>query len=454
MKRDDASSPQLLPPREQVEQALSGIERSAAFRGSPRHRSLLRHLVMGLLDDSAAALKETVIAVEVFGRPAASFDPKQDSIVRVEARRLRARLATYYRSEGGDAPIRIELPVGSYLPAFVADDTVAPVPGLTRHARDLVERGEHFLRQALSKQTLEQARERFEQAIDESPGHAPAWVGLGRAWLNLATGWYADPAAASGKAGLALRRALELDPTNAIAHALLGAIQHQFEHDWAEARRSFRRALALAPGLAFVHSAYGCHLVIHGAFDDAERELKRARQIDPHYLNTRQHMINLRIAQGRWADAQAEAEALADIAPTTMAIAGIRGMIAMCRGDAAEAIRHYAQACEAMPEYAGCHVALAGALALAGAVDDADALMAQTHQRFAGQLQSPYVLAIYATRRGRHDEAFALLARAIEQRDPQAMQIPTDPSFAALHGDPRWAVPRPVEGRAVPGVTA
>jgi len=439
MKREDAPAPHLLPPREQVETALADIERSAAFRSSARHRALLHHLVAGLYDSSAAPLKEAVIAVEVFGRPAASFDPKQDSIVRVEARRLRSRLAAYYRAEGSEATLRIELPVGSYLPVIAAHDGVAQVPGLTRHARDLVERGEHFLRQALSKATLEQARERFEQALRESPEHAPAWVGLGRAWLNLATGWYREPAAASAEAAKALRQALQHDPTHAVAHVLLGAIQHQFEHDWAEARRSFRRALALAPELAFVHSAYGCHLVIHGAFDEAERELKRARQLDPHYINTRQHMINLRIAQGRWGDAEAEAEAMADIAPATMAIAGIRGTIAMCRGDAAAAIGHYQQACDAMPDYPGCQVALAGALALAGRADEADALMADTLQRFAGQPLSPYVLAVFETRRGQLDGAFALLERAVQERDPQVMQIPFEPSFTALHAHKRWA---------------
>ncbi len=146
MKREDAPAPHLLPPREQVEMALADIGRSAAFRSSARHRALLHHLVAGLYDPATTPLKETVIAVEVFGRPAASFDPKQDSIVRVEARRLRSRLAAYYRAEGSEATLRIELPVGSYLPV-------------------IAERGEHFLRQALSKATLERARERFEQAL-------------------------------------------------------------------------------------------------------------------------------------------------------------------------------------------------------------------------------------------------------------------------------------------------
>lgn len=438
MKRDDDASPALKPPREQVELALARIEHSAAFRSSPRHRALLRHLVAHALDDDLASLKETLIAVQVFGRPAASFDPKLDSIVRVEARRLRARLADYHRGEGRDAAWRIELPVGSYVPTVASAEPAATSPDLTRRARDLVERGEHFLRQALSKHTLEQALERFDLALRESPDHAPALVGMGRAWLNLATGWYHEPAIASAHAGEALRRALEIEPGHAVAQVLLGAIQHQFEHDWPKAQRSFRRALVLAPEQAFVHSAYGCHLLMHGAFDEAERELLRARTLDPQYINTRQHMVNLRIAQGRLDDAEAEIMALQDIAPATMAIAGLRGAIAMFRGDAAAAQAHYARACEAMPDYPGCFVALAGAHALAGDMAAADALLADTLQRFAGRPVSPYVMAVFATHRRRPDEAFAWLERAYRERDPHAMQAPQDPSFATLRGDARW----------------
>ena len=62
-------------------------------------------------------LKEYVLAVEVYGRKE-SFDPKESSIVRVEAGRLRSRLKEYYDTEGRDSPLRIEFPKGSYVPVF------------------------------------------------------------------------------------------------------------------------------------------------------------------------------------------------------------------------------------------------------------------------------------------------------------------------------------------------
>jgi tetratricopeptide (TPR) repeat protein len=436
MKRDSSTAGLLPLPSEQVATALSDIEQSAAFRSSPRHRKMLRHMVAKALGNDLAALKETVLALEVFGRP--SFDPKLDTIVRVEARRLRARLTAYYDAEGRNSAVRIELPVGSYVPLIAAREPPQRAAEATRHARDLVERGEHFLRQALSRPTLEIAIERFDQALRESPAYAPALVGLGRAWLNLATGWHVEPAIASAHAVEALRRALELDPDHAVAHVLLGALQHQFEHDWPAAERSFKRALVLAPQLAFVHSAYGCHLFIHNALDDAECELLLARQLDPQYVNARTHMVNLRIAQGRPADAEAEIRALQDISPGSMSISTLSGLIALFRRDAQAAIGHYERACAVAPDYPGCFIALAGAYAMAGQSARADALVAQTLQRFAGRPISPYVLAIFSARRGHIDEAFARLDRALAEFDPNALQIEHDPSFEDLRGDARW----------------
>ncbi len=441
--KSEVSAPAALGlPAEQIEFTLARIEHSAAFCNSPRHRALLRHLVTRLLAGDLASLKETVIAVEVFGRPAARFDPRSDTIVRVEARRLRARLARYDREEGREAPLRIELPVGSYVPLIASRPPATPnaayPPGISRHTRDLVERGEHFLRQALSKDSLEQARSRFEEALRESPGHIAALVGLGRAWFNLAVGWQHAPAMAAAHAAAALRQALQLEPDQPVALVLIAAIQHQFEHRWPAAERSFQRALALAPEQAFVHSAYGCHLAMRGAFDAAEQALLRARTLDPHYLNTRMHMANLRIAQRRLDDAEAEILAMQDIAPQTMAIVGLRGSIALFRRDAGTAIGHFQRVCTLAPGHPACFIVLAGALAMAGRSDEADGLLATTLCRFASHPISPYVLAIFETRRGRPDAAFALLQRALREFDPFAVQIPDDPSFDDLRSDARW----------------
>jgi serine/threonine-protein kinase len=101
--------------REQLELILA----SSGFRASESLRRLLRYTVEAALAGRGDSLKEYTLGVEALGR-AESFDPRQDTIVRVQARKLRERLAAYYAAEGSGEPYRIVYRPGSYLPAFTA----------------------------------------------------------------------------------------------------------------------------------------------------------------------------------------------------------------------------------------------------------------------------------------------------------------------------------------------
>ncbi|BCS31150.2 hypothetical protein TBR22_A03500 [Luteitalea sp. TBR-22] len=104
---------------------VARVKGSKQFGASPRLQEFLQFVVDEALAGRADTLKEHTIAVSVYGRPS-SFDPKLDSIVRTEARRLRARLQAYYQSEGAADHVRIELPLGRYVPEFVARRTESP----------------------------------------------------------------------------------------------------------------------------------------------------------------------------------------------------------------------------------------------------------------------------------------------------------------------------------------
>ncbi len=90
---------------------------SHILHGSESLCKLLRYLAEQTLDHPGSSVKEYQIATEVFGRPA-SFDSHVDSTVRVQAGRLRVKLAEYYSSEGAEDPVVIELPKGSYSLSF------------------------------------------------------------------------------------------------------------------------------------------------------------------------------------------------------------------------------------------------------------------------------------------------------------------------------------------------
>jgi hypothetical protein len=103
--------------REQCFQQIDKLIKSHSLHGSESLCKLLRYLAEHSLDHPGTALKEYQIATEVLGRPA-GFDPQSDSTVRVQAGRLRVKLAEYYANEGPDDPIVVEIPKGSYALTF------------------------------------------------------------------------------------------------------------------------------------------------------------------------------------------------------------------------------------------------------------------------------------------------------------------------------------------------
>src|ERR1700674_1535931 len=104
-------------PAVEIKSELDRILRSRAFIQSHRIRRFLQFVVEESLLGQPHRLKEYLIGLEVFDRREA-FDPRVDSIVRVEARRLRYKLDEYYRIEGREDSVRIVLRKGSYVPIF------------------------------------------------------------------------------------------------------------------------------------------------------------------------------------------------------------------------------------------------------------------------------------------------------------------------------------------------
>jgi TolB-like protein/tetratricopeptide (TPR) repeat protein len=108
------------PSPDSVRTELDRILASASFRGSPPLRRFLRYTVEHSLHGEADQLKEYRLGLEVFGRRS-SYEPQKDPIVRLEARRLRAKLLEYYEDEGRHDPVRINVPKGGYAATFAAN---------------------------------------------------------------------------------------------------------------------------------------------------------------------------------------------------------------------------------------------------------------------------------------------------------------------------------------------
>lgn len=132
----------------QEKHELDAVLASGIFNRAPNLAHVLTYVCEKYFEGSAEQIKEYNIAVEALGRPP-EFDQKRDSIVRVEAHRLRKRLREYYEAEGAGHAVRIEIPSGQYAPKFLrqgwpnglmappalaVEGPVSPVPALETQA--------------------------------------------------------------------------------------------------------------------------------------------------------------------------------------------------------------------------------------------------------------------------------------------------------------------------------
>ena len=129
---------------------------------------------------------------------------------------------------------------------------------------------------ALVKSGLEQ----FLRSVRLDPSYAPAWAGIAEANYQLSSMWI--PAnEAMPRAREAARRAVTLDDRLADGHAALGVVLAQYDRQWGAAEKEFRRALELNPSYSNAHMFFGYMLTARGRFEEAKREFGLAAQLDP-----------------------------------------------------------------------------------------------------------------------------------------------------------------------------
>jgi hypothetical protein len=118
--------------RSELLQQLDRIVSSRHFRNSKRYPSFLRFVVEQTLAGKTEALKERTLGVDVFARPS-HYDTNEDPIVRVTAGEIRKRIAQYYQEPGHEEELRIDLPLGSYVPHFLPAAHAIPVAEHDHH---------------------------------------------------------------------------------------------------------------------------------------------------------------------------------------------------------------------------------------------------------------------------------------------------------------------------------
>ncbi len=131
-----------------------------------------------------------------------------------------------------------------------------------------------------TKDGIEKGIAYLRQAILEDPNYALAYDGLAYSYI-IAFEWLMSPREALPRAKEAALKALALDETLAEAHASLGAVYFYYEWDWPAAEREFKRAIELNPKYATTYLHYAWNLVAAGRFDEALAVAKRGHELDP-----------------------------------------------------------------------------------------------------------------------------------------------------------------------------
>jgi TolB-like protein/DNA-binding winged helix-turn-helix (wHTH) protein len=147
-------------------------------------------------------------------------------------------------------------------------------------AYDLYLKGRYFWNKR-TKEGFQQAADYFQQSIVTDPNYARAYAGLADT-LALMSSWsFVPQTEAIPKARAAALRALQLDDSLADAHTSLALIAENYDYDWQTAEKEYRRAIQLDPQYATAHQWYAECLSFQGRFAEALEESERARQLDP-----------------------------------------------------------------------------------------------------------------------------------------------------------------------------
>ncbi len=279
----------------------------------------------------------------------------------------------------------------------------------------------------------------YTQALDVDPTYAAAYAGQAEAYDQIGYLGVLPPLDAFPRAKAAAGRALELDSTDAAAHAALAYAIMYHDWDWPAAEREYQTAIRFNPNWATTHDWYSLFLLAMGRFDEAEVEGRRAMQLDPlsapiaseygwiaHYSN-RQDSAVVRVrraltmdsinpvahlylgralqAQGRYEEAMREYQATAVLRTWPVTVASV-GYVAAAEGDRQGAMR---------------------ALATLDSVSNSKTVYV-----------APLLPALIYTALGDKDRAFTLLNQSVDQRVHWLFWLNRDPRWGPLRSDPRF----------------
>jgi len=292
-----------------------------------------------------------------------------------------------------------------------------------------------YYHQRQSAETLPRSKECFEQAIALDSKYAPAHYGLAEYYWSQSFYASGPPRDLLIRGKAAAVKALELDDTLAEAHAMLGIFRALLDFDWQGGEQEFRRALELDPGSTMSRDRYALYLLpALGRLDEAVAEMNTVVESDPLSVYYQYHLSVVLTAAREFERAiQVSRSALALDPSAWLPHQGL-GMAYYYKRMHNEAIRAFEKALELSGNQPNPAARLAQSYAASGRRSEAQKLLRELEAR---RVSAVLLAGVYLelADKGR---ALELIAKAVEDREPQVLAVPVDPRWDPLRADPRY----------------
>ena len=280
----------------------------------------------------------------------------------------------------------------------------------------------------------------FQQATGKDPRYAAAWASLSMEYSMMTDMRMIPVKEGHARERAAVTRALELDDTSAEAHLALGGILEFRDWNWAEADRELRRAIQLNPNLAFAHAVLSEGLAARGRFEEAVAEISRARQLGP-YDETMNYGTAQILLYARHYDQAIEQGLKAEELFPDLNCYLLIGLAYEQKGDSQHALSELQKSVKAVKDWPTRPARLADlahAYAVFGNKQEASRLLAEITESSKRRDVDPLGCALVYIAMGDKDRAFEWLDKAYDQRSFDLPWIKADPRMDPLRSDARY----------------
>jgi DNA-binding winged helix-turn-helix (wHTH) protein/Tfp pilus assembly protein PilF len=287
---------------------------------------------------------------------------------------------------------------------------------------------------------LNKAVDYFTQAIVHDPNYAPAYVGLADCY-NLLREYTLMPASeAYPRALAAAKRAVELDDQSSEAHASLAFALFYGTWDAAAAEQEFRRALDLNPNNAVAHHWYATYLATVGRSTEAMSEIERAQTLDPASKSVLADKGRLLWSSGSHDEGAALLKQLEATEPEFVSPHRYLRDIYYAAGDYTRFLDEWKKEEVLLQDRSGLKLVDTAekGFAATGATGMLRNMLAMQQKLYERGLESPYFLAQTTALLGNKQEALQYLKVAYDKHDDSVVQMKNDPAFISLQDDPDY----------------